>query len=121
MKIKFLLFMVFAASVALNVYLFSLKRAQTCPDVPGKVLIYPSDHSSLDFPVSHDPESPKYSVYTLDNNSTVFLSFNIKGTIPESVEKKYGMRLPMDIIRNIQEIVYFLNDYKIRFYEFDRI
>ncbi|HRZ80040.1 MAG TPA: hypothetical protein P5044_08535 [bacterium] len=121
MKIKFLLFIVLAASVALNVYLFSLKRAQSCPDVPEQVLIYPSDHSSLDFPVSHDPESPKYTGYTLDNNSTVFLSFNIKGTIPESVEKKYGMRLPMDIIRNIQEIVYFLNDYKIRFYEGDRI
>ncbi|HNW82917.1 MAG TPA: hypothetical protein PKG52_08515 [bacterium] len=121
MKIKLFFFILLVVSLSLNIFWFSGKVDNKCLSEPEQVFLYPVNESSLDYPISHDPESPRYTAYTLDGNSTVFLSFNVKGTIPESVEKKYGIKLPIEIIRNIQEIVYFLNDYKIRFYEGDRI
>jgi len=87
----------------------------------GEVLIYPDDISSIDTPFSYDPENPVYRSFSPDGDDIVYASFVLKGSIIESFERKYGTRISEKLIRNIQELVYFLNDYKIRFYQYDKL
>lgn len=121
MKTKIILIIILILSLTANVMLFLSEKNDVVCSEPEQINIYSEYESSLDYPLSHDPQNPIYTGYTLDGDATEFLSFNIKGTIPESVDKKYRKKLPVEIIRNIQEIVYFLNDYRIIFYEGDRL
>jgi len=98
------------------------KRSETEIDIIKEYdLIYPDKTSSFDDHLSFEPEYPTYTGFTLEGDETEFLDFRLKGTIINSVQKKYDIRMSRKFVRNIQEIVYFLNDFKIRFSLGDRI
>ena len=72
-------------------------------------------------PESVDYETIQYDTYALDGSPVLFLNFLLQGTITESVEKKYHTKVPLQLIRNIQNIVYFFSDFKLKFRKNDRI
>ena len=89
--------------------------------LPETESIYPEDLSSFDQNISFEPEYPVYSGFTLEGDETEFMNFTLEGTIVTSVKKKYDRKISRKMVRNIQEIVYFLNDYRIRFSKGDKI
>lgn len=123
MKIKVFCWTLFALSVFLNIYLFSGSRKEQKIEnlLSEEQSVYPEGSSSFDDHISFEPECPVYSGFTLEGNKTEFLNFRLNGTIVNSIKDKYDRKISRSLVRNIQEIVYFLNDFKIRFSLGDRI
>ncbi|HSW59893.1 MAG TPA: hypothetical protein VLJ60_03795 [bacterium] len=121
MKTKLFITFIVAASVMMNIYYFIRDEKCVQEVVSEEVFMYPADHSSIDFELSYDPENPQYRNFSLEGDSMIFANFYLKGSMIDSYNRKYDKRLSDKLIRNIQEIVYFLNDYKIWFNERDRI
>ena len=123
MKIKTFCWVLFAVSVILNIYLFSGSREEEEIEnlISEEPSIYPENSSSFDDHISFEPEYPAYSGFTLEGDETEFLDFKLNGTIVNSIKDKYDRKTSRTLVRNIQEIVYFLNDFKIRFSLGDRI
>lgn len=121
MKIKLFFVLITLFSIALNIYLYT--KDEKCVDESSKkeLFIYPQDHSSLDYELSYDPVSPRYTNFSLDAENIIYSSFYLKGAIIESYRKKYDRQISEKLIKNIQEIVYFINDFKIRFSENDHL
>jgi len=84
-------------------------------------ILYPTDHSSLDFPLSYDVDLPQFRTFSPHGDNILFADFVIRGTIADSFSKKYNTKLSQQLVKNIQEIVYFLNGFKIRFRESDAL
>jgi hypothetical protein len=107
-------------SVILNIYLFNGRNI----DQAGKdetCFRENENISSLDDSFTPHLVFPMFKGYSLTGELMEFLDFYLKGTIVSSVKNKYEIDVPLDFVRNIQEIVYFFNDYKILFSEGDRI
>lgn len=121
MKTKFFFAIVFLISAGINIHFFTRENICVENNEPGSLHIYPEDQSSIDFPVSYDPENPKYKNFSLEGEVVVYVNFSLKGSIIESFRRKYDFVISDKLIKNIQEIIYFLNDYKIKFNEGDRL
>jgi len=121
MKTKLFIIFIVAGSVIMNIYYFTKDEKCVEDSVSTEVFIYPADHSSIDFELSYDPENPQYMNFSLEGDNIIFANFYLKGSMIDSYRRKYDKRLSDKLIRNIQEIVYFLNDYKIWFNERDRV
>ena len=123
MKIKYLCWVLFSVSMIINIWLLVVEKdSEKIEYVLNETeSIYPEDFSSFDQNISFEPEYPVYSGFTLEGDKTEFLDFSLKGTIVNSVQKKYDRKISRKLIRNIQEIIYFLNDFKVRFSKGDRI
>jgi len=123
MKIKSFCWILFAASVILNFFLFSGIREEKEIEyfLNEEQPIYPENSSSFDDHISFEPEYPAYSGFTLEGDETEFLDFRLNGTIVNSIKDKYGRKTSRKLVRNIQEISYFLNNFNVRFSLGDRI
>lgn len=122
MKNRFAYASVLIVSVLLNVFLYLNK--DTTPkeeDEERPFELYPTDHSSLDFPLTYDVDLPQFRTFSPKGENILFADFVLKGTISDSFNRKYNTKIPQQIIKNIQEIVYFLNGFKIRFREGDAL
>ena len=118
-KIFFLLFLV---SVVFNIFLYFGSDDEEIEEEDEKPFeLYPTDHSSLDFPLTYDVDLPQFRTFSPLGNNILYADFVLKGTIADSFMRKYNTKLPQHIVKNIQEIVYFLNGYKIRFREGDAL
>lgn len=112
----------FVISVSANIYLyFDSDEPQTEEDDEKPYMLYPTDHSSLDFPLSYDVDLPQFRTFSPNGDNILFADFVLKGTIAESFTRKYNTKLSQQVVKNIQEIVYFLNGFKIRFREGDKL
>lgn len=123
MKIKYLFWVLFLASLFVNFYfvIFDSDNDKASQVLEKTGSIYPDSYSSFEHNISFEPEYPVYSGYTTEGDETEFLNFRLEGTIVNSVKKKYDMKVSRKLVRNIQEIVYFMNNFKIRFSRGDRI
>ena len=120
MKNRFAYIIVLVVSVLLNVFLYlNQDSAQDEEDDEKPFFLYPTDHSSLDFPLSYDIDLPQFRTFSPKGDNILFADFVLKGTIADSFAKKYNTKLSQQTVKNIQEIVYFLNGFKIRFREGD--
>lgn len=112
----------FVISVSLNIFLYlDSDEPQIEEDDEKPFMLYPTDHSSLDFPLSYDVDLPQFRTFSPNGDNILFADFVIKGTIADSFAKRYNTKLSQQIVKNIQEIVYFLNSFKIRFREGDSL
>ncbi len=91
------------------------------PEEQAECRLYPEGECAADFPASLTDRSPLFHAYSLRGEPTVFIDFSLKGTIPESIEAKYGRETPTEIVRNIQLLVYFFLDYQVRLGTNDRV
>ena len=115
-------FLLFLISIALNIFLYFGSDDQEIEEEEEKSFeLYPTDHSSLDFPLTYDVDLPQFRTFSPLGNNILYADFVLKGTIADSFMRKYNTKLPQHIVKNIQEIVYFLNGYKIRFREGDSL
>ena len=115
-------FLLFLISIALNIFLYFGSDDQEIEEEDEKPFeLYPVDHSSLDFPLSYDVDLPQFRTYSPHGDNILFADFVIRGTIADSFMRRYNTKLPQQIVKNIQEIVYFLNGFKIRFREGDAL
>ena len=118
-KIFFLLFLI---SVVFNIFLYFRSDDEEIEEEDEKPFeLYPTDHSSLDFPLTYDVDLPQFRTFSPLGNNILYADFVLKGTIADSFMRKYNTKLPQQIVKNIQEIVYFLNGFKIRFREGDAL
>ena len=110
------------ASIFLNVFLYlDSDEPETEEDDEKPFMLYPTDHSSLDFPLTYDVDLPQFRTFSPLGDNILYADFVMRGTIADSFAKRYNTKLPQNIVKNIQEIVYFLNGYKIRFREGDTL
>ncbi|MCK5808784.1 hypothetical protein KAH37_07360 [bacterium] len=72
-------------------------------------------------PESIEYETIQYDTYSLDGTPVLFLNFSLHGTITDSIARKYHTNVSSQLIRNIQNIVYFFSDFKLKFRKNDRI
>lgn len=121
MKIRIFFAVMVAASFILNIYFYSQDEKFVDENIKGEVFLYPVDHSSLDYELSYDHQNPIYKSFSLDGDNVLFASFYLKGSIVDSFKRKYDRKISARLVRNIQEIVYFINDFKIRFSENDHV
>ena len=122
MKNRFAYISVLIISVFLNVFLYLNQDSTPVEEEEEKPFeLYPTDHSSLDFPLTYDVDLPQFRTFSPLGNNILYADFVLKGTIADSFMRKYNMKLPQQIVKNIQEIVYFLNGFKIRFREGDAL
>ncbi len=122
MKNRFAYVSVLLVSVFLNVFLYLNQDSTPAEEDEEKpFFLYPTDHSSLDFPLTYDVDLPQFRTFSPHGDNILFADFVIRGTIADSFARKYNTKLPQNIVKNIQEIVYFLNGYKIRFREGDAL
>jgi len=112
---------VIVVSVFLNFYLFFRKNDAGVINDSNECFVVQDDISSIDNAITPHEDFPKFRSYSISGEVTKFLDFYIRGTISGSVKNKYDIEIPLSFIRNIQEIVYFFNDYRILFSEGDRI
>ncbi len=121
MKTKIFIIFLVAVSLIMNIYYFTKDEKCVEDYVSREVFIYPADQSSIDFDLSYDPQNPQYLNFSIEGDNIIFVNFYLKGSMIESYRRKYDRVLSEKLIRNIQEIVYFLNDYRIWFNERDRL
>lgn len=122
MKNRIAYISVLLVSVLLNVFLYlNQDSAPGEEDEEKPFFLYPTDHSSLDFPLSYDVDLPQFRTFSPHGDNILYADFVMKGTINDSFNRKYNAKLSQQIIENIQEIVYFLNGFKIRFREGDAL
>ena len=122
MKNRFTYISVLLVSVFLNVFLYlNREPAEREEEEEKPFFLYPTDHSSLDFPLTYDVDLPQFRTFSPDGDSILYADFVLKGTIADSFNRKYNTKIPPQIVKNIQEIVYFLNGFKIRFREGDAL
>ena len=122
MKNRFAYISVLIVSVFLNVFLYLNHNSASVEENGEKPFeLYPTDHSSLDFPLTYDVDLPQFRTFSPNGENILFADFVLKGTIADSFAKKYNAKLSQQIVKNIQEIVYFLNGFKIRFREGDAL
>lgn len=122
MKNRIAYISVLLVSVLLNVFLYlNQDSAPGEEDEEKPFFLYPTDHSSLDFPLSYDVDLPQFRAFSPHGDNILYADFVMKGTINDSFNRKYNAKLSQQIIENIQEIVYFLNGFKIRFREGDAL
>ena len=114
--------LLFIISVSLNIFLYLDSDEPEAEDDGEKpFMLYPTDHSSLDFPLSYDVDLPQFRTFSPQGDNILFADFVLKGTIADSFMRKYNTKLSQQIVKNVQEIVYFLNGFKIRFREGDAL
>jgi len=77
--------------------------------------------SLFDRPESLEYETIQYDTYSLDGTPVLFLNFSLNGTITDSIKQKYHMKVSPKLVRNIQNIVYFFSDFRLKFRKNDRI
>ena len=119
-RIRRIFILLFIISVSLNIFLYlDSDEPQTEENDEKPFMLYPTDHSSLDFPLTYDADLPQFRSFSPEGENILFADFVLKGTIADSFMRKYNTKLSPHIVKNIQEIVYFLNGYKIRFREGD--
>ena len=121
-RIRNIFILLFAVSVFFNIFFYfeqAAPRIETDEEKP--FMLYPTDHSSLDFPLTYDVDLPQFRTFSPHGDNILYADFVLKGTIADSFNRKYNTKLPQHIIKNIQEIVYFLNGFKIRFREGDAL
>ena len=122
MKNRFAYISVLVISVFLNVYLYLNRDSAPVEEDDEKPFeLYPTDHSSLDFPLSYDVDLPQFRTFSQHGDNILFADFVIRGTIADSFARKYNAKISQQIVKNIQEIIYFLNGFKIRFREGDAL
>ena len=122
MKNRFAYVSVLLASVFLNVFLYLNQDSTPLEEeVEKPFFLYPTDHSSLDFPLTYDVDLPQFRTFSPEGDNILYADFILKGTIADSFNRKYNTKIPPQIVKNIQEIVYFLNGFKIRFREGDAL
>ena len=122
MKNRFAYVSVLIVSVFLNVFLYLNQDSTPAEEEDEKpFFLYPTDHSSLDFPITYDVDLPQFRTFSPEGDNILYADFTLKGTIADSFNRKYNTKIPPQIVKNIQEIVYFLNGFKIRFREGDAL
>lgn len=121
MKLRPLIILCFLISLAFNVYLLTRESDAEEDEGPRDFSLYPDDFSSLDVPISYDPEFPLFNTFSTEGDEILFADFSMKGTISESYERRYGSPLSKQLVKNVQEIVYFLNGYRLKFREGDKL
>ena len=121
MKLRPLIILCFLISLAFNIYLLTRESDLEEEDGPKEFSLYPDDFSSLDVPISYEPEFPVFNTFSSEGEEILFADFAMKGSIYESYERRYGSPISKQLVKNIQEIVYFLNGYKLKFREGDRL
>ena len=121
-RIRNIFVLLFIISISLNVFLYlDSDELETEEDDEKPFMLYPTDHSSLDFPLTYDVDLPQFRAVSPKGANILYADFVLKGTIADSFNRKYNTKFPQNIVKNIQEIVYFLNGYKIRFREGDAL
>jgi len=119
-KNRFTYISVLLVSVFLNVFLYLNREPAPAEEEEEKpFFLYPTDHSSLDFPLTYDVDLPQFRTFSPEGDNILYADFVLKGTIADSFMRKYNTKIHPHIVKNIQEIVYFLNGFKIRFREGD--
>ncbi|MBP5435472.1 hypothetical protein J6Z39_06600 [bacterium] len=121
MKLRPLIILCFLISLGFNIYLLTRESDPEEEDGPKEFSLYPDDFSSLDVPISYEPEFPVFNTFSSEGEEILFADFAMKGSIYESYERRYGSPISKQLVKNIQEIVYFLNGYKLKFREGDRL
>ncbi|MBR6244700.1 hypothetical protein IKR20_03915 [bacterium] len=121
MKLRPLIILCFLISLGFNIYLLTRESEPEEEDGPKEFSLYPDDFSSLDVPISYEPEFPVFNTFSSEGEEILFADFAMKGSIYESYERRYGSPISKQLVKNIQEIVYFLNGYKLKFREGDRL
>ena len=121
MKLRPLIILCFLISLGFNIYLLTRESEPEEEDGPKEFSLYPDDFSSLDVPISYEPEFPVFNTFSSEGEEILFADFAMKGSIYESYERRYGSPISKQLVKNIQEIVYFLNGFKIRFREGDAL
>jgi len=121
-RIRNLFVLLFIISVSLNIFLYlDSGEPEAAKDDEKPFILYPTDHSSLDFLLTYDVDLPQFRTFSPEGDNILYADFVLKGTIADSFNRKYNTKIPQQIIKNIQEIVYFLNGFKIRFREGDAL
>jgi hypothetical protein len=121
MRIRFVPF-ILILSIVLNFYLFFRKSGYSeISDEDYGCYLYPEDVSSIDHGMTPHEYFPVMKGYSISGEVTEFLDFYIRGTIVSSVKNKYNIDVPVSFVRNIQEISYFFNDFRVPFSEGDRV
>jgi len=121
LKLRPLIILCFLISLGFNIYLLTRESDPEEEDGPKEFSLYPDDFSSLDVPISYEPEFPVFNTFSSEGEEILFADFAMKGSIYESYERRYGSPISKQLVKNIQEIVYFLNGYKLKFREGDRL
>jgi|GEM_PF-718843 len=123
-KSKQLTTAILAVSLAINVLLVLFlalmwyhKSDVTVPECR----LYPEHECPVDFPATLRDAKPLFDAYSIRGEPMRFLEFTTQGTLSESVESKYGSGLPVEMVRNIQMLAYFLLDYQVRLTTGDRL
>ncbi|MGI6394266.1 MAG: hypothetical protein ACOX2F_05995 [bacterium] len=121
MKSRLLLTLLIAISLSINAFFFLKKESSSHQISEQEFFLYPQDYSPIDLEFSHDPIQPQYINFSIGGEKIVFVSLILKGSIIDSFGRKYDKKISDKLIKNIQEIAYFLNDYKVWFSERDSI
>ena len=121
-RIRNIFVLLFIISISINIFLYlNSDEPQVEEDEDKPFMLYPTDYSSLDFPLTYDVDLPQFRTFSPKGDNILYAEFVIRGTIADSFAKRYNRKLSQQIVKNIQEIVYFLNGFKIRFREGDAL
>ena len=61
---------------------------ETEEDDEKPFMLYPTDHSSLDFPLSYDVDLPQFRTFSPHGDSILYADFVMRGTIADSFAKR---------------------------------
>ncbi len=111
----------FIFSLMLNIYLYRKGDENNLDEEGSSRYVYAENITSIDNAITPHIYFPRYRGYSITGEITEFLDFNLRGTIISSVKNKYDIDVSTDLVRNIQEIVYFFNDFRLAFNEGDRV
>ncbi len=121
MIFRLIVFLLFALSISFNFYSFIKKDSVTIKTEPENCYIYPINASSYEFPVSMAEKFSPFDAFSIDGDEILFYSVEFHSLIAEDIEKKYGIRLDDSVVRNLQQLVFFFNDFQLKFKEGDTI
>ena len=94
MKNRIAYISVLLVSVLLNVFLYlNQDSAPGEEDEEKPFFLYPTDHSSLDFPLSYDVDLPQFRTFSPHGDNILYADFVMKGTINDSFNRKYNAKL----------------------------